>query len=296
MKRLLRILSEPFAQFLVIGAVVAGLYSMVGRSPPIAGDTIVEVGPGRIAQLSETFQRAWQRPPTPLEMDGLIAAFVKEEIFYREGRKIGLDRDDTVFRRRIQQKMEFLIEPSEAEMTPDEADLQAYLDANAQAYRVPATLAFRQLFFDVSRRGLAAEADALAALAALNANDAAAGPGDIGDATLLPPAMSLTRIDRIESDFGAAFATGLEQAAIGRWSGPVRSTYGLHLVMVDQRTAPHVPPLEEVRAAVLRDWQDRKRREIAEDRYRRLRAGYQVIVDVPDPTKISEISSAEQPR
>ncbi len=151
-----RVLGEPLVQFLLIGICVFGLYSAVGQSPPEAEPQSIEIGPGRIAQLLETFSRTWQRPPTQDELNGLIEAFIKEEIFYREGRKAGLDRDDTVFRRRLQQKMEFLMEPTAAELTPVEKDLQTFLDARSEMFRIAERVAFRQILLrsaETGRRG-----------------------------------------------------------------------------------------------------------------------------------------------
>ncbi|MDQ6438169.1 hypothetical protein RB623_29295 [Mesorhizobium sp. LHD-90] len=107
MSFLRRFLAEPLVQFLVIGIALFG-YTAVDRSPSEADRQMIEVGPGRIAQLFGTFSLTWQRAPNPEELNGLVEAFVKEGIFYREGTKMGLDRDDTVYRRRMQQKMEFL--------------------------------------------------------------------------------------------------------------------------------------------------------------------------------------------
>ena len=85
---------------------------------------------GRVPQIVEIFTRTWQRPPTEGELSGLIDSFVKEEVFYREGRKLGLDQDDTIVRRRLQQKMEFMIEPDEAALTAGPGELEAFLASN----------------------------------------------------------------------------------------------------------------------------------------------------------------------
>lgn len=281
MSFLRRFLAEPLVQFLLIGVAVFGFYTAIDRSPAQADRQVIEVGPGRVAQLFETFSRTWQRPPTPEELNGLVEAFVQEEIFYREGTKMGLDRDDTVFRRRMQQKMEFLMEPGEAELDPSEAELRAYLKDNAEGFRVPARLAFRQIFLDPSKRGEGVQQDAEALLAALEVDEGGPDPADAGDPTLLPHTVRLIRADQIESDFGRQFVEELSRAEAGRWVGPIRSTYGLHLVFIDERAPARDPELDEVRDVVLREWQAGKRRRIAEERYREMRANYEVIVTPP---------------
>jgi len=276
-----RILREPLFQFLVIGAIVfAGYAAIQDRTATSEPDTIV-VTPGRINQLAETFARTWQRPPTREELDGLVDAFVKEEVFYREGRKLGLDTDDTVFRRRLQQKMEFLMEPGTEELTPGDGELQAYLKANPDTYRIPARVAFRQIFFDPQRRGEGVSADANAALDRLRGGLSEAETAELGDATLLPAGMPLVSVDQVAISFGSEFADALADAPAGDWAGPIASTFGVHLVRVDDRSEAREPELAEVAGAVARDWEARRRREISDKRYADLRAQYEVVVEMP---------------
>jgi len=280
MKFLRRIFGEPLVQFLIIGAVVSGFYALVDGGPSEdARRQTIEVGPGRVAQLHETFSRTWQRPPTKDELEGLINAFIKEEIFYREGRAMGLDQDDTVFRRRLQQKMEFLMEPSAAELTASDTELQAFLESRPDLFKLSAQVAFRQIFFDPAKRGDAATNDAKAELVRLNAN--AADPAQTGDPTLLPHAMPSTATDQIARSFGDEFASQLLSIEQGTWSGPVHSTFGLHLIYVEERLAARDATLDEVREVVLREWQSDKRRSIAEERYQALRKNYDVTVTLP---------------
>ncbi|WP_353646090.1 peptidylprolyl isomerase [Mesorhizobium sp. WSM2239] len=281
MRRVRQLLSEPLIHFLIIGVAVFGVWSVLDRSPRDSDPRVIEVGPGRIAQLYETFSRTWQRPPTPLELNGLIEAFVKEEIFYREGARMGLDRDDTVIRRRMQQKMEFLFEPSEAELNPSDEELRAYIAENAATFHVPVRIAFRQVFFDPTRHGETLKTDIDRLLAAIEADESGEVPTGAGDPTLLPPAMPLMETDKIAANFGAEFAEALIAAPAGRWTGPLTSTFGQHLVFVDDRTEKRDPTLDEVRDLVLREWQSAKRRTIADERYGAMRADYRVIVTLP---------------
>lgn len=272
-----RLAREPMIQFLAIGAVVFGLYSFAtAGSGPEPDDPVIRVTAGRLDQLTEIFTRTWQRPPTREELSGLVDAYVKEEVFYREGRKLGLDRDDTVVRRRLQQKMEFLLEPPAAELEADDATLGAWLDEHREAFRTAPRLAFSQVFLDPARHADAgARAEIL--LARLQRDDA--DSLSLGDRTLLPPEMPLVEIAWVERAFGREFAERLLEVETGGWTGPVRSSYGLHLVRVTEREPAREPGLAEIRDRVLREWQAERRREIAAERYRELLAGYQVIVE-----------------
>jgi len=102
-------LREPLLHFFVLGALLFGAYGLLSRGSATAPDEIV-VSRGQLQNLQLQFERVWQRAPTGAELQALVDNWVKEEIFYREGVQLGLDRDDAVVRRRIGQKLEFIVE------------------------------------------------------------------------------------------------------------------------------------------------------------------------------------------
>jgi hypothetical protein len=284
-----RLVAEPLFQFLVIGVLLFGGYSLLQERAGDPEPETILVSSGRIAQLAEIFSRTWQRQPTPDELRGLVDSFVKEEVFYREGRKLGLDEDDTVFRRRLQQKMEFLMEPSSAELTPGDGELEAFLAANRDAYRLPAQMAFAQIYLDPQKHDdAAAEAERL--LSELGDGGDDVDPTTLGDRTLLPAAMPLSSESGIAATFGEEFASALAATPVGEWTGPVRSTFGVHIVRIDERKAPRDPELSEVAEYVRRDWEEKRRREIADQRYDQLRKRYTVVVEATPP---AQAASAE---
>ena len=109
------------------------------------------------------------RPPTAAEIRGLVDDYIREEVYYREAMTLGLDRDDTVIRRRLRQKMEFVSDDVASMREPTDAELQTYLDKNPAAFVDPPTLTFEQRLFSSDRRGEAALSDARRALEQLTA-------------------------------------------------------------------------------------------------------------------------------
>jgi hypothetical protein len=279
MRLLARTLREPLVHFLVIGAAVFAFYSLVtpggDASPP--RERIV-VSEGRVAQIAEVFARTWQRPPTPEELHGLVDAYVKEEIFYREALKLGLDRDDAVVRRRMQQKMEFLAEPTAEALQPGVGELQAFLEANRELFRSEARIAFQQIFINPQEEEPPAALRAASLLEELRGSRSAAAAQEHGDPTLLPYEMRLAPLSVIARTFGEDFAAGLADQPDGAWSGPLASVYGLHLVRIVAREAAVDPPLAEVEPRVLREWQRQQRDAYAAEEYRRLRDSYEVVL------------------
>ncbi len=191
---------------------------------------------------------------------------------------MGLDRDDTIVRRRMRQKLEFVTEDAAA-LAPSDAELQAYLRQHPDAFRTEPRLSFRQVYLSPERRGDAAEADARTLLARLG--DAGAEASVKGDALMVPDALSDAPRGEVARLFGEDFATRLVEIEPGSWTGPVQSGYGWHLVFVRERTPGRIPELAEVRDAVEREWVAARRKEVVEATYQKLRERYTVVIERP---------------
>jgi len=275
MRRLLR---EPLLHFLLIGAGLFLLYNALNRGQSDAPREIV-LSEARVEALAENVATVWMRPPTAVELKGLIDDYVAEEVYYREAVAMGLDQDDTVIRRRLRQKMEFISEDVAAATEPTDAQLQAYLEQHADKFALPATLTFQQVYLSAERRGDAVRADAEKLLAALQAGRGPADPAEAGDATLLPATMEAASPQVIANAFGEEFARQIDEAPVGQWSGPIESGFGLHLVKVDERVAASAPSLAEIRPIVLREWQSEQRRALNKSFLDTLRSKYEVRVE-----------------
>ncbi len=272
------LLREPLLHFVLLGAGLFALHRMVAA--PEAEPGRIAITPGHVEQMLLGFSRTWQRPPTRQELEGLIEDRVREEVLAREAVALGLDRDDTVIRRRLRQKMEFVSQDLAEETAPGDADLQTFLDAHADRFRRPERFELEQVYVSTERRGERAAADAERILARLAADPEA--PRDaLGDASLLPSALRGAAPAEIARHFGEAFVAELERAPVGHWLGPLRSPYGLHLVRVAARQPGALPPLAEIRGEVEREWQATRRSELDETFYLELRRRYDVRVELP---------------
>jgi hypothetical protein len=269
---------EPLLHFLLIGAALFVVYQLKSGGESTAPREIV-ITESRVEALAENFARTWMRPPTAQELRGLVEDHVAEEVYYREAIAMGLDRDDTVIRRRLRQKMEFISEDVAASVEPGDAELQAYLDRHAEKFVEPPRLSFQQVFVSTERRGEAARRDAERILGELNAGRGAADPQQLGDPTLLPPAMGAASPQEIVNTFGTEFAEQVDEAPVGQWSGPLVSGFGLHLVKVDERQADRRPTLADIRPIVVREWQAEQRQEANAAFLAQLRAKYDVRVE-----------------
>lgn len=267
---------EPLLHFLLIGAALFVLFDLVNDRMSGAADNQVVVSAGRIEQLTNIFTKTWQRPPTAEELKGLIDDFVIEEIYYRQAVAMGIDRDDTVIRRRLRQKFEFLTDDMAAASAPTDEELAAYLAANTDAFVRDTTYTFEQVYINSDQPGSDLEGQVAEQLAALRAGNAA--PGDAG---LLPAYFEATTARAVDGTFGPRFSRRLDELPTGEWQGPIESGFGLHLVRIESRTEGGLPELDEIRSVVEREWANAKRLETRRIINEQLLSEYKVAIEWP---------------
>jgi len=270
------IFKEPLLIFLSIGGAMFVLFQQVSNDNRSDNSEIV-VTEGQITALSLGYEKVWQRSPNVKEVQGLIQNYIREEVLYREALAMGLDKDDSVVRRRLHQKMEFLSEDIASLDEPTEQELQAYLLANQDTYRQPARFSFRQVYLSVSKRGRSTQADAIALRAKLEKQDSNAAT--LGDSLMVSHQFDLATEQDIERVLGREFLQSLNETPMGNWQGPLSSGFGLHLVRIYKRIESESPGLDEVRKQVVRDWGSEKRNQANEMLYMNLRKRYTVTVD-----------------
>lgn len=270
-------IKEPLLHFIVLGALVFALYGFIGPDKP-ADDEIV-VTRGQQEHLVTAFTRTWQRPPTQAEFTGIVDDWIREEIAYREGLGMGLDTDDTIIRRRLRQKLEVLAEDIVSMAEPTEEILQQYLEENQSTYTREPVYTLRQVYFSVDERGAMAAQDAGQALLLLETDSTLTNPEDLGDLLSLPHRYVAKNESFIAGTFGKDFADGLRDLESGKWRGPIRSGYGLHLVYIEEFSPGQLLTLEEAEREVRRDWANQQRVNGIDTLYDELRQRYTIAVE-----------------
>ncbi len=265
MSFLRRLLREPLLHFAAIGALLFAAYAIIPGQRTSPAEIVVTRG--KIDQLASGFTKIWQRPPTESELKGLIDDWVREEIAVREATAMGLDRDDTVIRRRLRQKLEFLSDDVAAETAPTDDDLKAYLAAHPEKFRVERRFSFHQIYLNPQRHEHDLPTRLAAVQQALNRPVTDDAIEALGDPSLLEPRFENLRRSEVESQFGPTFASALERLAPGKWEGPIESGYGLHFVRLVERVEGHVADLAEVRDALRREWANDRRLKALESFY-----------------------------
>ena len=192
---------------------------------------------------------------------------------------MGLEQDDIVIRRRLRQKLEMLAEDVASMVLPTEQELQDHLDRHPDDFRVEPRLTLRHVYFSRDRRGERAEPDALELLQRISTDGPEGGFEAFGDPLPLPPTIRDLREGEVSRLFGTVFTEGLQGIETGRWSGPVESGFGLHLVFIEERVAGRAPALGEVREAVQREWLSQQRKAAVDGLYERLAQNYTIEIE-----------------
>jgi len=274
MSRLKALIKEPLLHFLLIGVVLFTVFGLKLNGNSEATNRIL-ISTGQIDQLSAQFERTRLRPPIDTELTGLIEGFIRDEVYYREARAMGLDQDDPVVRQRMRQKLEFLLEDLATQVTPDDAQLTEFMLSQPDRFRKEPRLSFTQVYLNPDKRPDLA-ADAVAILARLNNGTP---PESEGDRTLVGPEYRLAAQFEIRRIFGAEFAQQLVALEPGDWTGPLISGYGGHLVKVSAKQAVRFPDLSELRKQVKQEYLVEQRRELKNAPYLKLREGYEIAIE-----------------
>jgi hypothetical protein len=291
-----RLLREPLLQFLLIGLGLFGGYRLLNPTfDQREQASRIELTADDLQQIRIAWLAQGRPSPNSAEMQRLVDARVREEILYREALALGLDKADTIVKRRMAQKMEFLFEDVAALREPTADELQTWFEKNAERFTLPARATFRHLYFSPDRRGVRAHDDAARALGKLadtsaDSPDAAA----LADRFMFQDYYADRAFDDVAKAFGPPFAQALFGSTLGAWVGPIQSGYGWHLVWVESMTPARVPGLEEVESEVKTGWIEDQRAEIRARAFDAMRARYEVVLPKDlDVTDLATLPSAE---
>jgi peptidyl-prolyl cis-trans isomerase C len=278
--RLRRWLREPLLQFLLIGLALFVVYDTLHpASDAKSQSSLIVLTPDDFEQLGITWLAQGRPPPTSEQMQTLIELKVREEVLYREGLALGLDKDDTIVKRRIAQKMEFLAEGASVNNDPPADTLRLWFKDNQQRFSLPPRVSFRHLYFSPDQRGGHSRQDAVRVMAQL-----AGKPGNWeGAAALADPFMDQDYYgDRSADDlaklFGLNFAQDIAGLKPGAWQGPIESGYGWHLVFIDTFVPGRVPAFAEIEPEIKAEWIEEQRLQAKRKAYETMRARYQVVL------------------
>ena len=268
------LLRSPLLQFFLVGALLLFAHHLLQPRPR----TRIHLSTEERAGLEQDFARRAGHAPSPAERQQIVDAYLDSEVLYREALARHLDRGDVIIRRRLIQKMDFVLDALAAGPTaePTDAERRAYYQAHADRYRQPARRSLRQVF--VGQPVDDAQSARGRAEALRQAWQTGADPQRLGD----PFVRGAYFVEQTEAELAAVFGPAFAQAVFALpaqiFSPPIASSYGLHIVQVSAIVAASVPSYEAVADRVAQDLQDDRRRRLRMDLVRGLRQSYDISV------------------
>ena len=278
-----RWLREPLLHFLLIGIAVFAVYAYAHRGRGgFESSRQITLSLDELGQMDMYFESQWHRQPTPAEFQAMVEDKVREEVLYREALAMGLDKDDTIVKRRMAQKMQFLAEDVAAAHEPSTAELKAWFEKNGNKFALPSRYSFRHLYFSPDKRGKNAQEEAAKTLAKI-----AGQPEDsklavsLSDRFMFQDYYGDRAPEALAKEFGPQFVVALEKLKPGSWQGPIESGYGWHLVYVDTVIPGRIPAFEEIEPDVKTAWLGEQKATAWQKAYAEMRAKYIVLLPVP---------------
>ncbi len=271
-------LREPLLHFLVIGALLFVVFGLKNEGISDQSKRIV-FSQDEIHRLSLLWEKQRQRPPTQTELTNLLEQQIREQVMYREALAMGLDKNDSIVRRRLAQKFEFISSDLAAQTEPSESELAKYLASHPEQFVIPGRISFVQIYLSRDKHGEGVENEAVRLLSELVTVDAATDLTTFGDPFMFGRAYNSLTKSEVAGLFGENFADKIFSLTGNGWQGPVRSAYGLHLIHIENLTTPLQPELAAVRDKVRDEWMNQHRQMIDKTFYNSLRQRYEIIIE-----------------
>ena len=244
------VLREPLLHFAAGGALLFAAYAFINPAPPPSEARQIRIGAAEVGWLEATWRGQTGRAPTPEELRELVANLVKEELLSREAREMRLDENDTIVRRRLAQKLEFVLQDTARLAEPSEEELRRFYQASPKQFLAEARVSFSHRFVGTGKAP-----------------------------RLLEPEFRDADRHTVAAAFGPQFARAVFELQPGAWHGPIQSGYGAHLVQVAALEPAKPRSFDEVRPLVVERWREEKQREAQARFLERLMAKYEVTID-----------------
>ena len=275
--RLKMLLREPLLHFLLIGAALFIAYDM--QNDDFVENNRIVINEAQIDRLITLWKKQRQRLPTQDELQGLIEQQIREEVMYREALAMGLDQNDSIVRRRMAQKVEFISADLAALTEPSEKELADYLSTNREKFELSARVNFDQVYISYDKHGDNVETYASSLLNELMQADSTIDINTLSDSLMLDQQYERITEHDVSRLFGKDFASELFTLPVGIWQGPIASGYGLHLVRIDNKSESRLPELNAVREKVRAEWMAKQRNDMDKIFYQSLRQRYEVVIE-----------------
>ncbi len=269
-----KLLNEPFVHFVILGGVLFAGHSLWQRHVTKVDRTIF-VSPAEMERQSQIFATENRRQATDADIEALLFAHVEEQVLMREAQRLGLDSDDTIIRRRLAQKMRFMIDDIGVPALPPRDELQTWYEANSDKFMRPETRSFEQIYLSPKGRKSTVLSDAETLLS----TGIDADWKSQGDAFMAGRIFEKLAEPAVKREFGTRFSIDLFALPdTSDWQGPLGSAFGVHLIRLTDVTPETLPPFKTIQPEVESLWLEEAKRAENTEALKKLILKYKVEV------------------
>jgi len=268
-----KIFRDPIFHFSLLGGALFMADFYASETP--SERQSIEIDQAQIEWMKSASKKEIGRLPGDRELENLIDNFVREEVYFREALAMGLERDDVIVRRRLVQKLRFLVEDVATVQTPGDEELRRLFDQLREYFLEPERFSFSHIYFRHSRED--ARGDAQKSLVQLKGGKGKT-PKQLGDPFMMRYHYANQNQPQIAESFGGDFAAQVASLAPGQWHGPFQSAYGWHLVKLSEKRDSYTPAFDDVKESVMAQWYQQQREKANDEAFERLQKTYQIKI------------------
>ena len=255
------LLREPLVHFVIAGGLLVAAHRLyVGISRPV-----IEVTPEWVETLARDFEVKSGHPPDVAERKEMIRGYVENEILFREAKKLGILEDPRVRHLMIAVQRENM-EPVLPD--PSDAELEKMRQMEPGAFHFPAEIGFEHSSFTTVAEIPEGELERLRS----------GGKGVWPTAMRLPNPLPKTWMPQMEKMFGKEFAGTASRCKLGEWSGPFKSSLGVHFVKVLTYAPSREMPMNQVRSALVSRWMSDQKKAAVTAKANELTRDYRIVL------------------
>lgn len=255
--------------FFVAGAVIFGLYEFFGDKQTQSEQSQIYITIEEQKNIEAVLTKTKQRPPSEQELQSAIEELIDETIFYKEAIALGLDGDDIVVRRRLAQKLKFIIGDLGIN-EPSEEELSQFYEENKDKYKQDQSYIFNQIYFESLPKN---------PQAILQEIQTTENLATIGDTIDIPYGFKNAPSERVQQVFGSQFELALKEAPLNQWVGPVESAYGYHYIRLLERKEAIYPSMNDIRVKLTDDWRWEQQNKATANFLTEMRKKYNIVIE-----------------
>lgn len=275
-----KIIREPLFHFLLIGAAIFLISHLA--NPVVNNKETIVIDNEMVNRIGKVFERQWGRQPSDSEWTSLIDNEIRQEVYYRQALKMNLDHNDEIIRRRMNQKLDFISGDLAQMKEPADTALQSFYIKHKAKYLQQTIYSFSHIYFNADKRDHA-KADALALLPSLPETDnnlpAIARLGD--DFPFAYHTDGATQKE-IDGQMGEDFSTALAKLPVGKWSGPILSGFGAHLIFINAVKPASEPVFASIKEQLLTDYRYDYQQQFNQKVYDDFKKEYNIKLTIPE--------------